>query len=139
MVGGSESQAGIAGTGKTVSFDGHTVTPNPYFVGGIGTALGQVFRRDFPSESVYGGYFGTLRNRQAQADYAIDQLSFRQAQLTTRRDSNQVQVDVQNNVIALRQARARYRGRRAESRLCRSSSTTVNENGSSWEPPFPIT
>ena len=35
-----------------------TVGPNPYFVGGIGTALGQVFRRDFPSESGYAG----LRN-----------------------------------------------------------------------------
>jgi outer membrane protein TolC len=50
----------------------------------------------------------TLRNRQAQADYSIDQLNFRQTQLTTRRDLNQVQVDVQNYVIALRQARARY-------------------------------
>ncbi len=108
VVGGSESQAGIAGTGRTVTFDGFTATPNPYFVGGIGTALGQVFRRNFPSESVYGGYFATLRNRQAQADYAIDQLSYRQSQLSTRRDMNQVQVDVQNYVIALRQARARY-------------------------------
>ncbi len=108
VIGGSESQAGIAGTGKTVSFNGQTATPNPYFVGGVGTALGQVLRRDFPSESIYGGYEMTFRNRQAQADYAVDQLTFRQTQLTTRKDLNQVQVDVQNYVIALRQARARY-------------------------------
>ena len=108
VVGGSESQAGIAGTGKTVIFNGQAVTPNPYFVGGIGTALGQVFRRDFPSESIYGGYEMAFRNRAALADYAVDQLQFRQTQLTTRKDLNQVQVDVQNYVIALRQARARY-------------------------------
>src|ERR1039458_5206931 len=108
LVGGNESQAGIAGTGRTVNFNGQTATPNPYFVGGIGTALGQVLRRDFPSESIFGGYEMTFRNRQAQADYAVDQLSFRQTQLTTRKDLNQVQVDVQNYVIALRQARARY-------------------------------
>ena len=108
MVGGSESQAGIAGTGRTVTYQGQPVPPNPYFVGGIGTALGQVFRRDFPSESIYGGYEMAFRNRQAQSDYAIDQLQFRQTQLTTRKDLNQVQVDVQNYLIALRQARARY-------------------------------
>jgi outer membrane protein TolC len=108
VVGGSESQAGIAGTGRTVTYQGQPVPPNPYFVGGIGTALGQVFRRDFPSESIYGGYEMAFRNRQAQSDYAIDQLQFRQTQLTTRKDLNQVQVDVQNYLIALRQARARY-------------------------------
>jgi outer membrane protein TolC len=105
---GNESQAGIAGTGRTVTIDGFTAPPNPYFVGGIGTALGQVFRRDFPSENITGAYEMTLRNRQALSDYAIDQLSFRQTQLSNRKDLNQVQVDVQNYAIALRQARARY-------------------------------
>jgi outer membrane protein TolC len=108
LVGASESQVGLAGTGKTVTFQGKTETPLPYSVGGIGTALGQVLRRDFPSESAYVGYEMAFRNRQAQADYAVDQLTFRQTQLTTRKDLNQVQVDVQNYMIALRQARARY-------------------------------
>ena len=96
MVGGSESQAGIAGVGKTVTYDGFTAVPNPYFVGGIGTALGQVLRRDFPSESGYGGYEMSFGNRMALADYSIDQLNYRQMQLATRKDLNQVQVDVQN-------------------------------------------
>jgi outer membrane protein TolC len=77
-------------------------------VGGIGTALGQVFRRDFPSENITGAWESTFRNRQALSDYAIDQLTLRQTQLSNRKDFNQVQVDVQNYVIALRQARARY-------------------------------
>jgi outer membrane protein TolC len=91
-----------------VYYDGQPIPPNPYLVGGIGTALGQVFRRDFPSENITAAWQSTFRNRQALADYAIDQLNFRQTQLSTRKDLNQVQVDVQNYVIALRQARARY-------------------------------
>jgi len=104
----SASQAGLAGTGHTVSVNGVPEAPDPYFVGGIGTALGQVFRRDYPSENAALFYSGPLRNRQALADYAIDQLQFRQTQLTTRKDLNQVEVDVQNYAVALRQARARY-------------------------------
>ncbi len=103
-----ESQAGLAGTGHTLAFNGQSYGPNPPLVGGIGTALKQVFSVTYPTESATGYYAGTFRNRQAQADFAIDQLTFRQTQLTTRKDAHQVEVDVLNYVIALRQARARY-------------------------------
>jgi outer membrane protein TolC len=43
-----------------------------------------------------------------QGDYAIDQLSFRQTQLNQQREINQLAVDVSNQVVALRQARARH-------------------------------
>jgi outer membrane protein len=104
----SESQAGLSGTGRVVVENGVTEIANPYLVGGIGNALAQVFRRDFPTEQAGFFVFGPLRNRQAQADFSIDQLQYRQTQLTTRKDLNQVQVDVLNYVVALRQARARY-------------------------------
>lgn len=82
--------------------------PNAYFVGGLGNAMGQMIRRNFPSQSV-GGYIApTLRNRQSQADYAIDQLSLRQQELESVRHVNQVGVDVSNQVVALQQARVRY-------------------------------
>ncbi len=82
--------------------------PTPYFEGGIGTALGQMIRRDFPSESG-GAYFGpTLRNRQATADQAIDVLSLRQVEIENERTLNQVAVDVSNTLIGLQQARIRY-------------------------------
>ena len=82
--------------------------PNKYFDGNITTALGQMIRRDFPTESA-GAYFGpTLRNRQAVADQGIDQLSLRQIELENERTANQVAVDVSNQLIALRQARIRY-------------------------------
>jgi outer membrane protein len=102
------SQTGLAGQGKPITVDGFTAAPDPSLVGGIGTALGQVFRRNYPSESVGVGFFTPLKNRQALADYAIDELTLRQSQLGNRKDINQVQVDVGNYVIALRQARARY-------------------------------
>jgi len=93
-----------------VSYGANTIceVPNKYFVGGIGTALGQMVRRDFPSESG-GAFFGpTLRNRQATADQRIDQLSLRQTELENERSINQVGVDVSNGLIGLQQARIRY-------------------------------
>jgi outer membrane protein TolC len=105
---GDTSQAGLAGTPRTVSAERLTETANPYFVGGIGTALGQVFRRNFPSEGA-GAFFGApIRNRQALADQGIDQLQLRVTQLTNQKDLKQVEVDILNAVVALRQARARY-------------------------------
>jgi outer membrane protein len=103
-----ESQAGLAGTPRTVSVDGLSESGDKYFAGGIGNALGQVFRRNFPTESAGAFYQEPLRNRQAQADYAIDLLQLRQTQLSNRKDFNQVEVDVRNGVVALRQARARF-------------------------------
>ena len=103
-----ESAAGLAGVPKTISIDGFTESGDKYFAGGIGNALGQVFRRNFPTQSAGAFYQEPLRNRQAQADYAIDLLSIRQTQLTNRKDLNQVEVDVRNGVVALQQARARW-------------------------------
>lgn len=82
--------------------------PNPYVVGGIGTALGQMVRRDFPTERIGGYLAAPLLNRQAQSDYAIDQLSLRQTELSNLRAANQIAVDVSNQVVGLEQARVRY-------------------------------
>ncbi|HTT61465.1 MAG TPA: TolC family protein [Bryobacteraceae bacterium] len=82
--------------------------PNPYFIGGYGTALKQILRRDFPSEQGALSLAIPLRNRQAQGDYGIDQLQFRQSQVSTQRDMNQIVVDISNQLSALRQSRARY-------------------------------
>lgn len=81
---------------------------NQYFVGGYGNLLGQEFRRDFPNYSAGFSLSIPLRNRQAQADYAMDQLTIRQKQLQLQRSVNQIRVDVRNAVIGLQQARARY-------------------------------
>jgi len=105
---GGTSQAGLAGTPHTVILDGQVLTANNYLVGGMGTALGQLFRRNYPTERIGGFIAAPIYNRQAQADYGIDQLQLRQNQLEDQKNINQVGVDVLNSVIALRQARIRY-------------------------------
>ncbi len=99
-----KSNAGLAGDARVVG--GRTA--DPYFVGGVGTALGQIFRNNFPTQNV--GAYGQIQvyDRVAEADYAIDQLQIRQQQLSLARDFNQAQVVIANSVVALRQARARY-------------------------------
>jgi outer membrane protein len=105
---GTESHAGLAGSPRTVISQGRVETADPYFVGGVGKAVGQIFRRNFPTERIGAFFQAPIGNNQAQADSGIDQLQLRQTQLTTQRDLNQVEVDVANDVISLRQARARY-------------------------------
>jgi outer membrane protein TolC len=97
---GSMTQAGLAGSS--------TGGADRRFVGGVGTGLGQVFRRDFPSQLVVPVLSIQIHHRQALADNAIDQLQLRQQELQNQKDANQVEVEVQNYAIALRQARARY-------------------------------
>ena len=93
---------GVAGTPQAGARGSAT------FVGGYGSALGQVFRRDFPN-TVDTTYLAIpFHNRQAQGDYGIDQLQYRQQQLRSQRDNNQIAVDISSQVTALRQARARY-------------------------------
>lgn len=105
----TRSTAGLAGTARTVTVPGYpSFTADPYFRGGMGTALGQVFAQNFPTESIGAFAVAQIYDRAAEADYGIDQLSLRQQQLLAAKDMNQAQVDVTNSVVALRQARARY-------------------------------
>jgi outer membrane protein len=84
------------------------IAPLGDFVGGLGNALDLAFRHDFPSEQAGGFMNAYLRNRLAQADYGIDQLSYRQGQLALQQAVNELGVDVSNGVVGLQQARVRY-------------------------------
>lgn len=79
-----------------------------FFLGGYGTALGQVFRRNFPDYAFGVTLNVPLRNRAAQSDMVREQLSIRQSEVRFQQQMNQVRVDVQNALISLQQARARY-------------------------------
>jgi outer membrane protein TolC len=59
---------------------------------------------------------GPIGNHLAQGDYGIEQLQLRQNEMIHSRSLNQIAVDISNQVIAVRQARARYAAS-AESRL----------------------
>ena len=82
--------------------------PDPYFIGGYGNALSQIFRRNFPDYSVGFQLNVPIRNRTAQADYIRDQLQLRQQEINAQRQINEVRVNVQNALTAVIQARARY-------------------------------
>lgn len=79
-----------------------------YLAGGYGNLLGQVFRRNFPNYSAGISLNIPLRNRAAQSDYVTSLLGIRQSELGLQKSINSVRVDVQNAVIGLQQARARY-------------------------------
>jgi len=95
---------GAAGTPRVVPGE----PTSPFFTGGYGKELGQIFRNDFPSD--YGGfYFQTpVGNRQAQADYGVEQLQLKQGDVSSQRDKNAILVEISNEMLALRQARSRY-------------------------------
>ena len=80
----------------------------PVFAGGYGSALAQIFRRNYPNYSAGFSLNIPLRNRAAQADYVTSVIEMRQNELSLQKQSNQVRVDVQNAVIGIQQARARY-------------------------------
>ena len=81
---------------------------DPFFVGGYGTYLGQIFGRNFPDYRVGVQLNIPLRNRASEADYVRDTLTLRQSELGLQKQQNQIRVDVVNAVTALQQSRARY-------------------------------
>lgn len=81
---------------------------DPFFIGGFGQALTQIFRRNFPDYGVGFNLTVPLRNRTATADYIRESLGLRQNEIRQRQQINQIRVDVQNALIGVSQARARY-------------------------------
>ncbi len=82
--------------------------PDPFFVGGYGNYLAQIFSRNFPNYSVGVQLNIPIRNRAAEADFVRDSLGLRQSEMQLQKQTNQIRVDVQNAVISLQQARVRY-------------------------------
>ncbi len=97
---------GLAGTPNALLTGGQG--GDAYLIGGFGNSLGQIFRRNFPDYAVGFTLQIPLRNRTAQADYARDMLQLRQQELRQQSQNNDIRVNVQQALIALTQARARY-------------------------------
>lgn len=81
---------------------------NSYLLGGYGTALGEIFRRNFPSYNIAFALTIPIRNRSAQADHITAELNYRQAQIQDRQLHNNIKLAVMNDWTALRNARAAY-------------------------------
>lgn len=76
--------------------------------GGYGTVLDQIATRKNPTYAIGLQLTLPLRNRVAQADAVRDEVMLRQGQVRERQLRNQVQVEVEDAVIAMRRARASY-------------------------------
>lgn len=94
-------------TGELTPF-GATLPGVAYLAGGYGNLLAQIARRNFPNYSAGFSLNIPLRNRAAQSDYVTSLLGIRQSELGLQKSINNVRVDVQNAMIGLQQARARY-------------------------------
>ncbi len=70
--------------------------------------LGQLFGRNFPNYSASIALTIPIRNRAAQADYATDQLNYRQQVIQDRQLRNNIRQGVINSRVALSQAHASY-------------------------------
>ena len=102
---------GLAGqpNENLIVFPGQEPVITPFFLGGLGTSLGQVLRRNFPDYQIGLQLRIPLKNRQAQADLSASLLERRQAQIRLRQSENSIRREVQEAVIGMRQARAQYR------------------------------
>jgi outer membrane protein TolC len=98
---------GLAGDINPLTIPGAAPhNPDPILVGGYGSALSQLFRRNFPDYGIGVQLTIPLRNRAAEADQARDSLALRQQELRLLQLQKQVHVEIQNALIALEQARA---------------------------------
>ncbi|MBZ5636131.1 MAG: TolC family protein [Acidobacteriia bacterium] len=84
------------------------ISPNPDLVGGYGNILRQVFGVPTVNYAIGFTLNVPLRNRAAQETYIQQSLQLRQAELNVQKEINNVRMDVQNALIAVTNARARY-------------------------------
>jgi outer membrane protein len=96
-------------TGQITGYSPLTPAQVPQgFLGGYGTALGQIFRRDFPNYTVGFNLTVPLRNKANQADEITNELQYRQQEIQAKQLANNIRLNVMNSWTALRQARAAY-------------------------------
>jgi outer membrane protein TolC len=96
------------------------------YPGGYGTALGQIFRNNFPTYAVGLQLNLPLRNRIAQADAVRDELQVRQSQVRRQQFEDQVRLEVADAYVAMQQARAAYEAA-VQSRVLQEQSVDVEQ------------
>jgi outer membrane protein len=119
---GTVQNSGLAGDLNPLS----GTLPGTVITGGYGTALGQVFRRNYPSYGVGVQLTLPIRNRVAQADAVRDQLEVRQTQVRRQQLQDQVRLEVADAEESLLQARAAYEAA-VEARRLQEQSVSVEQ------------
>jgi outer membrane protein len=121
---GTVQNGGLSGD---INSAGSALTPGvALYPGGNGTALGQIFRNNFPTYSVGIQLTLPLRNRVAQADAVRDQLQVRQTQLRRQQFEDQVRLEVADAYVAMLQAGAAYEAA-VQSRVLQEQSVKVEQ------------
>jgi outer membrane protein len=92
--------------GGNPAFTGLPVTTTTVSHGGVGDALSQVFKNQYPTYAAGLTLTMPLRNRSAQADSARAQFDERQLQVQYRQQENTIVINVRNAIIALQQDRS---------------------------------
>jgi outer membrane protein TolC len=100
---GTMQNNGLAGPGT-----GYINNPNPPFLGGYGSVLGQVLARDYPTYGIGLQVTLPIHNRIAEADLARDEIQVKQSQIRVKQLQNQAQLEVEDALIAMRRSRASY-------------------------------
>ncbi len=121
---GTVQNGGLSGNINAV---GAALTPGAaLYPGGYGTALGQIFKNNFPTYSVGVQLMLPLRNRVAQADAVRDELQVRQTQVRRQQFEDQVRLEVADAYVAAQQARAAYEAA-IQSRILQQQSVRVEQ------------
>jgi outer membrane protein len=108
---GSVANNGLAGEVNPLPLPGSpgsARSPDPAFLGGYGTLMSQIFRRNYPDYGVFVQLNIPLRNRQARADMMRDAAQVNQSEMRLEQLKHQVQTEVEAALIALQRARAGY-------------------------------
>ena len=91
-----------------IGFPGIENVVSDFFVGGLGTSLSQVLRRNFPDYQIGVRVSFPLKNRRAQADMTATLLERRRADIQLRQQENSIRAEVRDAVIGVQQSRARF-------------------------------
>jgi outer membrane protein len=81
---------------------------DPALMGGFGTTLAQIFRRNYPAYGIGVQLNLPLHNQVAQSDYARDSIQYSQTQIRYQQLQNQVRLEVEAALTALRRSRSAY-------------------------------
>lgn len=113
---GSYGVLGVGGTPNSGVAAGNIF---PQFIGGYGTSLKNLFKQSFPTYSVGIQFSFPLRNRTAQANLGRAKEQQRQLDLQTRRQMQNIELDVRNAVQSLETAKLRIEAARAATEYAR--------------------
>jgi outer membrane protein len=94
---------GLAGSANPLASNSNPAFLNSYF-----GALGQVLARNYPTYGVGVQVSLPFHNRIAEADVARDQLQVKQSEIRLRQLQNQIRLEVEDALIAMRRARGSY-------------------------------